>query len=316
MSDRSDGPAVPRIGWIGVGKMGSPLVCTLLAAGLAVTVLEPVLENRASAVAAGCRIAASAAEIARDSDMVFTTLGDDAALHDLMFGPDPLATALRPGQVLVDMSTISPRLSEDIAAVLANRGVQYLRAPMSGSITTARTQDLTIIVSGPLPVWRRAAPVLALLGSRTFRIGNGEEARYAKLAINVLLGSTAVALGEAMMIAGAGGVDSSTLVDLLCESAVGSPVLRYKRDALADRDFTPAFSVSQMIKDLELIDEVADRSGQALDLVPEIRRRFEQARRAGLAEQDYFVVVRDQLEGGGQTAARRGARSRIRSTSS
>jgi 3-hydroxyisobutyrate dehydrogenase-like beta-hydroxyacid dehydrogenase len=95
---------------------------------------------------------------------------------------------------------------------------------------------------------------------------------------------------------------------------VGSPLLHYKRDALVDHDFEPAFSVAQMIKDLELIGEVADRAGRPLDLVPEVRRRFEQARRAGLADRDYFVVVRDEL--GANQAKAAGAQSRMRSTSS
>jgi 3-hydroxyisobutyrate dehydrogenase-like beta-hydroxyacid dehydrogenase len=103
-------------------------------------------------------------------------------------------------------------------------------------------------------------------------------------------------------------------MDVLCDSVVGSPLLHYKRDVLAARDFEPAFSVSQMIKDLELIGEVADRAGQRLDLVGEVRRRFEQARRAGLADHDYFVLVRDAL--GGDQAEASEARSRMRSTSS
>ena len=311
-----DGRRVPalRIGWIGVGKMGNPIVRALLDAGLTVTLLEPRLENRASAVAAGGRVAHSVADLVAGSEMVFTTLNDDDALHRLMFGDESLATHLAPGQVFVDMSTISPRLSEDIAAVLANRGVPYLRAPISGSTATAGARSLTVIASGPEDAWRPAEPVLSVVASKTLWIGSGEEARYAKLAVNVLLGSTAALLREALAVGRAGGLGSDVLMDVLCESVVGSPLLHYKRDALAARDFEPAFSVAQMIKDLELIGEVADHSGQRLDLVQEVRRRFEQARRAGFADQDYFVVVRDTL--GDDQAGASGAGARMRSTSS
>ena len=314
MSHGREAASTARIGWIGVGKMGSPLVRALLEAGIAVTLLEPNLENRASAVAAGGHPAASVADLVARSDMVFATLNDDAALQDLMFGEGGLADLLRPEQVFVDMSTISPRLSEDIATVLDNRGVPYLRAPVSGSTVTARARRLTIMASGPEAVWRRAEPVLVLMASRCLWVGPSEEARYAKLAVNVLLGATAALLEEALAVGRAGGLAAETLVDILCGSAVGSPLLHYKRDALVERDFEPAFSVSQMIKDLELIGEVADRAGHTLDLVPEVRRRFEKARRAGLADRDYFVVAEPQL--GAAQAATPTTPSRMRSTSS
>ena len=292
----SDGPARTRIGWIGVGKMGSPMVRAVLAAGYPVTVNEPLLENRASALAAGAGLADTVEGVVAESDVVITTVADDAVLHEIVFGPGGLAQHLRPSQVLIDLSTVSPRLSADIAEVLDDRTVGYLRAPVSGSTATAQSGQLTVIVSGPRLAWRRMEPVLACFSAKQFWVGEGDEARYLKLAINVLVGGTSALLGEALAIGQRSGLPLETLMDVICESAVGSPLLKYKRDAILVGDFDPSFSVSQMVKDLELIGEVADAAGLALEVTDNVRRRFEAARRSGLADHDYFVLVHEHIE--------------------
>jgi 3-hydroxyisobutyrate dehydrogenase-like beta-hydroxyacid dehydrogenase len=290
-----DGAGQARIGWIGIGKMGSPMVRTVLAAGYAVTVSEPLLENRASAVAAGAGLAETIEDLAAGSQVVITTVANDGVLHDIVFGPGGLAQHLHPPQILVDLSTVSPRLSADIAQVLEARGVDYLRAPVSGSTSTAQSAQLTVIVSGPKRAWRRAEPLLACFAAKQFWVGERDEARYLKLAINVLLGGTSALLGEALAIGRCSGLPLATLLDVICESAVGSPLLNYKREAILADDFDPSFSVSQMVKDFELIGEVADGAGLPLEVTDNVRRRFEAARRNGLADQDYFVLVREHI---------------------
>ena len=227
--------------------------------------------------------------------MVITTLANDAVLHDIIFAPGGLAEQLRSPQILVDLSTVSPRLSKDIAEVLEFRGVDYLRAPVSGSTSTARSAQLTVIVSGPKPAWQRVEPLLDCFSAKQFWVGERDEARYLKLAINVLVGGTSALLGEALAIGQCSGLPLATLMDVICESAAGSPVLNYKREAILADDFDPSFSVAQMVKDFELIGEVADGAGLPLQVTDNVRRRFEAARRDGLGEQDYFVLVRDYI---------------------
>ena len=307
-----DGAGQPRIGWIGIGKMGSPMVRAVLAAGYAVTVSEPLLENRASAVAAGAGLADTIEDLVARSDVIVTTLADDAVLHEIVFGPGGLAQRLSTPQMLVDLSTVSPRLSADIADVLDRRSVDYLRAPVSGSTATARAGQLTVIASGPKPAWRRAEPLLACFSAKRFWVGERDEARYLKLAINVLVSGTSALLGEALAIGQCSGLPLARLMDVICESAVGSPLLNYKRESILADDFDPSFSVAQMVKDLELIGEVADGAGLSLDLTDDVRRRFEAARRDGLADEDYFVLVREhirRLATGWDAGAGRPARS-------
>ena len=284
-----------RIGWAGIGKMGSPMVRAVLSAGHEISVLEPLPENRASAVAAGAGVAQSIEQLTAEADVVLTTVASDDVLHELVLGEGGLAQHLRSSQIFVDLSTVSPRLSTEIAEVLDAHSVPYLRVPVSGSTVTARSAQLTAIVSGPREAWLTVEPVLACFSARQFWVGEGEEARYLKLAINVLVGGTSALLAEALALGRCGGLPVSVLMDVICQSAVGSPLLAYKQTAVVTDDFEASFSVEQMIKDFELIREVAGIAGLPTVLSDSVRRRLEAARRQGLGEMDYFVVARDFL---------------------
>lgn len=281
-----------RIGWAGIGKMGSPMVRAVLSEGHEVVVLEPLPENRASAVAAGARVAQTIEQVAAETEVVITTVARDEVLRDLVLGLDGFARHLRPPQIFIDLSTVSPRLSAEIAAVLEACAVPYLRAPVSGSTVTAGSAQLSAMVSGPKEAWLRVEPVLACFSARQFWVGEGDEARYLKLAVNVILGGTSALLAEALAIGRCGGLPVSVLMDVICQSAVGSPLLAYKQAAVVTDDFEPSFSIEQMIKDLELIGDVAAAAGLSTAMSDVVRRRFEAARRQGLGEMDYFVLAR------------------------
>ena len=170
-------------------------------AGYAVTINEPLLENRASALAAGARLAETIEDlVAEAATSIITTVANDAVLHDIIFGPGGLAQHLRPPQILIDLSTVSPRCRRTSPTVLEPRGVEYLRAPVSGSTATAQSAQLTVIVSGPRPAWQRVEALLACFSAKQFWVGERDEARYLKLAINVLVGGTSALLGEALAI--------------------------------------------------------------------------------------------------------------------
>jgi 3-hydroxyisobutyrate dehydrogenase-like beta-hydroxyacid dehydrogenase len=151
------------------------------------------------------------------------------------------------------------------------------------------------MVSGPKPAWRQVEPILSCFSAKCFWVGEHDEARYLKLAINVLLGGTSTLLGEALAVGRCSGLPLATLLDVICESVVGSPLLHYKREAVLTDDFDPAFSVEQMIKDLDLIGGVAAQANLTIEVTNEVRRRFERARHLGLTNQDYFVLAREYL---------------------
>ncbi|WP_244631177.1 NAD(P)-dependent oxidoreductase [Aureimonas sp. ME7] len=280
-----------RIGWVGTGKMGRPMSRHLLKAGMAVTIFEPLAQNRASLVADGAEVALSMADLAAAADIVVLTIPNDKVLETVSFGPDGLVAAMRPGQILIEMSTVSPSISARLHKELERRGIAYLRAPVSGSTTTATSGKLSVVVSGPLAAFEVARPILACFSTHQFHVGTGEEARYLKLVLNALVGATSALVGEALTLGRKGGLDTATMLDVIAHSAVASPLLAYKRDLLVSRNFEPAFTVEQMMKDFDLILDAGRADHVPMALAALVRQQYEAAFAGGLADQDFFVLV-------------------------
>eukprot|EP01037_Dinobryon_pediforme_P015622 gene15620-15768_t len=287
--------ALKTVGWIGVGKLGSPMVRTLLNAGYQVTIVEPLLENRASAVAAGAYVAESIHELISKSDLIVTTVGPDEVLHEIFFGDGGLAQHLRPDQIYVDLSTVSPLLSAEIASKLNSLSIDYLRAPVSGSTESAQSAQLTVMVSGPKPAWLAVQSILGCFSAKQFWVGEGDEARYLKLALNVLASGTSALLGEALAIGRNGGVSLGMLLEVICDSVVASPLLELKRELILTDDYEPTFSVAQMIHDLELVKSIANKAGLENSITKQVWQRLEKSRLSGLENEDFFVLVRDYI---------------------
>lgn len=279
-----------RVGWAGIGKMGAPMSRRVLENGYPVSVYEPLPENRASVVALGANVAHSLEDLVETSDVVMLTIPNDAILRSLTLTPSTLADLLKPRQIVVEMSTVSPELSSEVADALSRAGVAYLRAPVSGSTVTASSGMLSVMVSGPEDAYRKVEPILASFSTKQFYLGDGEEARYLKLVLNALVGATAALLGEALTLGLKGNLSVETMLNVICESAVASPLIAYKRDLLVNRNFDPAFSVSQMMKDFDLILGAAKSDHVPMYLASVIRQQYEAAFADGLAEKDFFVL--------------------------
>ena len=282
-----------EIGWIGVGKMGNPMATRLVEAGHRLTICDPVAENRASLVARGAQVATTAGDLAQRCGMIFVTIPNDAVLAQLFDDAEDqggLVGQIAAGTVLVEMSTVSPQASERVARILARRGVAYLRCPISGSTALARAGKLTALASGDRAGWDAASPLLDLLAVRKFYLGAGEEARYMKLVLNTLVGATSSILGEALVLGERGGLTPGQMMEVITESAVGSPLIAYKREMIAQMDFAPAFSVAQMIKDFTLITEAGRDKQVPMFVANMILQQYTAASNAGYSEQDFFAL--------------------------
>lgn len=282
-----------RIGWIGVGKMGNPMATRLIEAGHKISICDPTVENRASLVARGAAIAQSVDEIAANCRIIFSTIPNDAVLLQMIYddhGGGGLLDCVGAGTVLVEMSTVSPEVSARIAGDLHRRGVRYLRCPISGSTALARSGGLTALASGDLQGWEEVSPLIDILAARKFYLGAGEEARYMKLVLNTLVGATSSILGEALVLGEKGGLTPTQMMDVISESAVASPLIKYKRDMISQMDFSPAFSVAQMIKDFDLISDAARDKKVPLFLANLILQQYTSAANAGYSQQDFFAL--------------------------
>jgi 3-hydroxyisobutyrate dehydrogenase-like beta-hydroxyacid dehydrogenase len=291
------------LGWIGVGKMGNPMATRLMEAGHGMVICDPIPENRSSLVARGAVVADTVGNLASQCDTIFMTIPNDDALGAIIFNSggadDGFMAQIRPGTVVIEMSTVSPQLSEKIAKELARREVGYLRCPVSGSTALASSGQLTALASGDLPSWEQSCALLDVIASRKFYLGSGDEARYMKLVLNTLVGATSSILGEALVLGAKGGLGPAQMMEVIAESAVASPLIKYKKDMMSNMDFAPAFSVTQMEKDFMLITDAGRANHIPMVVANTILQQYIAAANVGYADQDFFALFGWMREGSG-----------------
>lgn len=241
-----------RIGFIGLGKMGNPMVKRLIDAGYGLIVYDRIEKRMEDLAAMGALAADSLQSVATSAEVTITMIPDDPAIETVALGKDGILENAKEGTVLIDLSTISPFASSRVAEGAKKKGVKYLRGAVSGSPQFAQEGILTIFISGPEEVYQKWNPLLGALGKKFFYLGTGEEARYLKLLINMVVGTTAMIVAEALTFGEKGGVDWIKMLDGLGGSVVASPLIGYKVQPLKERKFPPTFTASQLAKDFEL----------------------------------------------------------------
>lgn len=281
-----------RVGWVGVGKMGAPMCRRVMEAGFRLAVLDPVAANVEALAGAGAVTADGAQTLAAESDVICLTIPNDAALRAAVLSPrQGLLPHLSSQHRLVEMSTVSPAVSAEVAQALAGRGVGYLRAPVSGSTATAAAGQLTVLASGPAETYRACLPLFQTFAAKTAHLGEGEEARFMKLALNTMVAATAAFMSEAVALGRRGNIPMQLMLDVIQDSVVASPLIAYKRDLILEGSYRPQFSIEQMLKDLRLAADEGRPGGGDMPLLRLVMETFEAARDAGKGDLDFFSVV-------------------------
>jgi 3-hydroxyisobutyrate dehydrogenase-like beta-hydroxyacid dehydrogenase len=291
-----------HLGWIGIGKMGLPMAALAVKAGFAVAAFDRDGRRMAEASSAGIGVSETPAEAVRDRRIVVTSLPDDAALRGVLLGRDGLLAAMARGAVLVETSTVSAEASAEVAAAAEAAGIAYLRAPVSGNASIVHTGALTCFVSGPRAAFEAARPAIASFTRAQKYLGPGEEARFAKLAVNLMIAVSAAMMGESLALARKGNIAWADILDVLDESAVASPMVKYKTAPLRQRDFESTFSCRQMAKDLDLILGAGHGAGVPLPLAAQVREIYGSLIAQGDGETDFIATVRhaERLSGLGE----------------
>ncbi len=280
-----------RVGVVGLGLMGKPIARRLIGAGHEVTVYNRTARRADELVREGARRASSPAEVWRSADACVTMVADDEALAAVMLGDGGLLASPPPERTLIDMSTVSVEISERIAQAADQAGVAYLRAPVSGNPTVVEAGSLTIVVSGDERTFRDLEPVLRDIGPTVFYLGPGEQARVLKLALNLMIAGTAEVMAEAIALGEAGGLDRAVMLEVMGQSAVGSPFVKYKTASLLANDFQATFTAAMMHKDLELALAAGRATGVPLPLTDALRGLFADCIEQGLGELDLMVLL-------------------------
>ncbi len=283
--------SLQNIGWIGLGKMGHPMAINLIKAGKKVSVFNRTTEKTKAQVNLGGIAINSIKELASSSDVIFTMISDDKAIEEIALSEDGIIANTQERASLIDMSTVSPAMSAKVAEAATEKHINYLRAPVNGTVMQAEAGSLVILCSGPKTTFEDCLPLLEILGSKIFYIGQDEQARFLKLCINSMVGISSSMMGEALAFGEAGGLDWNTMIDVISSSAVGSPILNYKKETLKKRDFTPAFTARQMAKDFDLVLETANLKNIPMPITSTVRQHWSAMIGTGRGELDYFAYV-------------------------
>ncbi|MED1801139.1 NAD(P)-dependent oxidoreductase [Brevibacillus porteri] len=280
------------IGWIGLGNMGIPMASNLLAAGYDVCVWNRTPGKAAPLVALGAKETATLSDLVAQCDVLFTMVSDDDAVKAIYTGTDGLLSLSIQGKLAVDMSTISPGTSRYIAEQAQEVGLRFLDAPVSGSVGPAKEGKLVIMVGGEQADFKVAKPMLDKLGKAAFYLGPNGAGTSAKLAINLLLGITVQGVSETLLFARSLGIGTEQMLDIISESAVGTPLIRGKAASILADNYPAAFALKHMAKDLRL----ANEAGVSTPLAESVNATYRHALEEGLGELDLMAILRH-LEG-------------------
>lgn len=280
------------VGWVGLGKLGLPMAAKLAASGQPVSSFDRDQARLALASDRGVEASATLERAVAGRDIVFTSLPDDKALIAAIVEEGGILAHMKPAAVLCETSTVSPKASAEVAAEAMNAGVHYLRLPISGSSALAETGTVTCFASGPREAFERVKPILARFTRAQTWLGEGEQARYAKLAINLMVAVSAGMMAEALALARKGGIGWSDFLGVMAESVVASPFVKYKLPPLQARDFSPAFSANQLVKDLDLILDATADANIPTPLAINLRQSYSAILAAGEGEEDFITIVR------------------------
>jgi 3-hydroxyisobutyrate dehydrogenase len=241
----------PTIGFIGLGHMGSRMVPRLIQAGYHVTVYDRTRE-KAQAIQ-GATVAGTPREAAANSEVVISIVTDDAALDEVMLGPDGVLAGMHAGSTIIDMSTVSPRASRHLFQQARAKGVAMLDAAVSGSVPQVEQGSLVIFVGGEQETYERCQPILGILGQSSFYMGPSGMGTTMKLVVNTLLGLGMQALAEAITLGEKAGLSKDVLLDVLGQTAVLTAGQKAKLDNVRRGQYPTTFALSLQHKDLHLI---------------------------------------------------------------
>ncbi|MEE1727212.1 2-hydroxy-3-oxopropionate reductase [Streptomyces sp. JV186] len=299
MSKTAD-TARPSIAWIGLGIMGSPMSENLIKAGYAVTGYTLEQEKLDRLTAAGGTATASLAEAVREADIVITMVPASPQVEAIAYGPDGILAHAKRGALLIDMSSITPQTSIDLAKAAEEKGVRVLDAPVSGGEAGAVEAVLSIMVGGQQADFDEARPVFEALGKTIVLCGPHGSGQTVKAANQLIVAVNIQACAEAVVFLEKSGVDLGAALDVLGGGLAGSTVLARKKDNFLRRDFAPGFRIDLHHKDMGIVTDAARTVGAALPVGSAVAQLVASLRAQGDGGLDHSALLRgvERLSGG------------------
>jgi len=288
------------LGFIGLGIMGRPMALNLVRAGHGLVVHARRAESMAPLAEAGAVTCASPADVARQAEVIFTMVADTPDVEQVILGPNGIIEGIRPGSVVVDMSTISPSATRAMAARLRAAGAEMLDAPVSGGDIGARDGTLSIMVGGEPAAFERVRPLFEVMGRNVVHIGNSGAGQVCKACNQVVVAQTIAGIGEALLLAEASGVDGARVREALLGGFAGSRILEVHGRRMLEGDYSPGFKASLHQKDMRIVLETAQELGLALPGAALVTQTLNALVGQGLGELDSAAVYRIQRRQNGR----------------
>jgi 3-hydroxyisobutyrate dehydrogenase-like beta-hydroxyacid dehydrogenase len=281
-----------NVGFIGLGLMGSRIVKRLLAAGHQVSGYNRTRAKAESLIQAGMHWKDTPREVAQAADIIFSMVMDSAALSSVADGADGIVAGLSSGKTYIDMSTVSPRLTRDLAGRVAATGARMLDAPVSGSVPAAESGTLFIYVGGSADALEIVRPILEQLSQKILHIGDNGQAVATKIAINLNLPAQLISLFEAVLLAERSGVSRAAALDALLNSVAASTAMKYRAPFILKMPNEVWFSTAMMQKDIRLALELGEEVGVSLHTAELVDEMLTQAIESGWGDEDFAVLFK------------------------
>ncbi|MFT8322481.1 MAG: NAD(P)-dependent oxidoreductase [Bacillus sp. (in: firmicutes)] len=279
-----------KIGWIGLGNMGRPIATNLIKAGFAVNVYNRTAAKGEALVKQGATQAENLQELVKKSDVIFTMVSDDAAVKSL-YVDNNLFEMAESGKIFIDMSTVSPKTSNELFEAAKKADLSFLDAPVSGSVQPAKEGNLIVLVGGEEETYQQVKALFEPMSKLSLYLGETGSGSNAKLAINLLLGITVQGIAESVLFAQNQGIKTEDMLTIISESAVGTAISKMKTPSILHNEFPAAFALKHMAKDLRL----ASEADALLPIGESANKTFQDAFANNLGDKDVMAVI-EQLQ--------------------
>lgn len=280
-----------KIGFIGLGIMGKPMAMNLIKAGFALTVYDIMKEPVKEVVAAGAKEGKSGKDVASQSEVVITMLPNSPDVKKAVLGENGVLAGARAGMILVDMSSIAPMVSKEIATEAGKKGVEMLDAPVSGGEPKAKDGTLSIMVGGKKEVFEQVENILKAMGSSAVLVGDIGSGNITKLANQIIVALNIAAMSEAMVLATKAGVDPEKIYQAIRGGLAGSTALNAKMPLVLDGNFKPGFRIELHIKDLANAMDTAHEVGVPMPLTSGVMEIMQALKVDGKAGNDHGGII-------------------------
>jgi 3-hydroxyisobutyrate dehydrogenase len=282
----------PRIGFVGLGMMGSAMARRLEDTGNALAVYSRTLDHALPFAERGALLCKSPAEVARSSTLVVSMISTPEVLEAISLTDDGILSGLPHGGIHIDCSTVSPEATGRLERLYSERSRYFLACPVLGSVSQALEGSLLLFAGGSQEAFRKSEEYLKKLGKRTWRFNRASEASYLKLLCNSFIAGTMTTLAQALAVARAAGLNAETLLEVIGQSAMSSPMIQNKGASILAGNFTPRFFAEHMLKDISLLLDAARPLGCELPALEAARLLYEKTVAQGHGKEDYSAIIR------------------------